>query len=93
MQSSFESVDAATFGSMLHNQAHSGNIRIMDIAADSASLDSLSFADLVCISDRGVKPPPATGVPKISKEDMEFEFGTLRQQDFGKFSPAEEMNR
>ncbi|GKV47715.1 hypothetical protein SLEP1_g54584 [Rubroshorea leprosula] len=60
----------------------------MDIAVNRSSLDSLSFADFVCMQDQLAKSPPATGLYKISEEDLEFEFRPA-PQNLGKFLPAD----
>ncbi|KAF3451447.1 hypothetical protein FNV43_RR07542 [Rhamnella rubrinervis] len=53
----------------------------VDVAADSASLDSLSFAGLVCIQDQQRKSPPTNNTAKqIHKQDPEFEFSRSRPQ-------------
>ncbi|OWM91208.1 hypothetical protein CDL15_Pgr000152 [Punica granatum] len=48
---------------------HAQNKISVDIAADSSSLDSLSFAGLACIQDQQRKPSL-----KNSKQDQDFEF-------------------
>ncbi|KAB2007439.1 hypothetical protein ES319_D10G030400v1 [Gossypium barbadense] len=52
---------------------HKQNRISMDVAADNTSLDSLSFAGLVCIQDQQSKPPPHTAYHS-NKDDQEFEF-------------------
>lgn len=47
----------------------------VDVAADSESLDSLSFAGLVCIQDQQRNSLPTNNTAKqIHKQDPEFEF-------------------
>ncbi|XVE51373.1 hypothetical protein DITRI_Ditri02bG0035000 [Diplodiscus trichospermus] len=57
---------------------HTQNKISMDVAADSSSLDSLSFAGLLCIQDQQSKSPNRTGY-QDNTDDQEFEFvsGTL----------------
>ncbi|XVF27609.1 hypothetical protein REPUB_Repub14bG0122900 [Reevesia pubescens] len=45
----------------------------VDVAADSSSLDSLSFTGLVCIQDQQSKSPKDRGYQN-NKDDQEFEF-------------------
>ncbi|KAM1792985.1 hypothetical protein ACFX12_036782 [Malus domestica] len=47
----------------------------VDAAADSNSLDSLSFAGLICVQDQQSKClPPTNKANQIHKQDTEFEF-------------------
>lgn len=51
----------------------------LDVLADNASTDSLSFAGLVCIQDqqRQVLPlPPSKSPTRIQKPNQDFEFGS-----------------
>ncbi|XVF87448.1 hypothetical protein PTKIN_Ptkin18bG0120800 [Pterospermum kingtungense] len=52
---------------------HMQNKISMDIAADSSSLDSLSFSGLVCIQDQQSSKSP-TKRPYHHNDDQEFEF-------------------
>ncbi|KAM1108293.1 hypothetical protein ACFX2I_004971 [Malus domestica] len=46
----------------------------VDVAADSSSLDSFSFADLLCVQDQQSKCLPANKPNQIHKQGREFEF-------------------
>lgn len=46
----------------------------VDVAADTTSLDSLSFAGLVCIQDQQKQSPPNNTAKQIHEQDPEFEF-------------------
>lgn len=50
----------------------------VDVAADARSLDSLSFAGLVCIQDQQWKSASTDTANQIQKEDSEFEFSQSR---------------
>ncbi|WRX26385.1 hypothetical protein QQP08_018872 [Theobroma cacao] len=52
---------------------HMQNKISMDVAADSSSLNSLSFSGLVCIQDQQSKSPPNRAYQN-NKDDQEFEF-------------------
>lgn len=65
----------------------------MDAAADTTSLDSLSFAGLVCIQDQQSKPPPNRAYPS-TKDDREFEFvSSTNPLGSGKVSDHERVSR
>ncbi|KAJ7968591.1 Zinc finger, RING/FYVE/PHD-type [Quillaja saponaria] len=55
-----------------------GNNACCDVAADSRSLDSLSFSGFLSSQDQQPKPPSNNQFSEINKQDSEFEFGDSR---------------
>lgn len=53
-----------------------GNRLVSHVQADSISVDSLSFAGLVCIEDQQPKPSVPNKYYRVSKTDPDFEFST-----------------
>lgn len=65
-----------------------------DVAADSDSLESLSFAGFICIEDQKlIKSSPTNSPQVLHKQDSEFEFSQAKQEstttDTSKYSPAD----